>query len=150
MLISSCDTHHWLNETVSWPDFALSGANLRFGELHHWSQYCITLGPQCCVVTHNYRGTYYFWNWPRFQMFIVICVCALCRSLFAAIIVLLHIQGDRKLFKGRLVIPPVERKYKRATLRNAVGEHTCIQEHNEQVFIVWLSELVCLAARNLF
>lgn len=45
--------------------------------------------------------------------------------------VLLHIQGDRKLFTGRLGIPPVKRKYKRATLRNAVGEHTCIQEHNE-------------------
>lgn len=39
--------------------------------------------------------------------------------------------GRREAIQKEIGNPTSEKNYKRATLRNAVGEYTCIQEHNE-------------------
>lgn len=41
--------------------------------------------------------------------------------------------GRREAIQKEIGNPTSEKNYKRATLRNAVGEYTCIQEHNEWV-----------------
>lgn len=147
-LISSHDTYHWLNVTDSWSAaFFFPPTSVKKKKKNCISQrYWITVSPSCRVVTQSHGRTYSSRNWHWhcisecswwFVCVLVIVWCHHCTNW-----VLLHIQGHKKLFTVRLGNPPVKRKYKRPTLRNAVGKHTCIQQHNELVSLLGL--LQCL------